>query len=251
MALTYFRHQLHLHGQKIVAVLIIFLLGLSSPAFSQGRIKTENLPGYEERLLRWGFSLGLNTSWYQLEHSRSYVNRLQTDSAYSANAVNRVGFNVNFIATYRLAPNFLVRFQPGVGYHGRAIDYKGDLRSVSTDDYVVQEVNTFSLEMPLLVKYESLRRKNSQMYFIAGVKPSFVVGGIKKGNPELLQVGSSDFTIEYGVGFDMFYPFFKFSPELRYSRGITNLHEPAHNNLYYNTMQRLTTNTITLYLNFE
>lgn len=249
MALSHLRHQLHLQRHKIVGGLVLLAFFLTNPALAQQKVTAENLPGYEHRKLRWGFSLGLNTSWYQLEHSGTYVDRIKTDPDFSVNPKNGIGFNVNFISTYRLTRDFLVRFQPGVGYHSRLVDYKGNLEPNSTETEVTQEINTFSGEMPLLIKYESLRRKNTQMYFVAGVKPSIVVGGQKKGD-EFLQVAGSDFTIEYGVGLDLFYPFFKFSPELRYSRGITNLHEP-YNNVFNNNIQRLSTNTITLYLNFE
>ncbi|MGV3539663.1 MAG: porin family protein [Rufibacter sp.] len=218
---------------------------------AQGKLKGDNLQGYENRKIRWGFSLGLNTSWYQVEHSKNYVDQLGEDasSGYSANAKEGIGFNVNFIATYRLTPDFVVRLQPGVGYHSRSIEYKGNLTGAG-DETVMQTVNSFSGELPVLVKYEANRRKNTQMYFIAGVKPSIVVGGQKKNDPEVLQVGTSDFSIEFGVGLDMFYPFFKFAPELRFSRGISNLHQPF-NSVYNNTFQQLTTNTVTLYLNFE
>lgn len=218
---------------------------------AQGKLRGDNLQGYESRKLRWGFSLGLNTSWYQLEHSQSYVDQLgpTASTGYSVNAKQGVGFHVNFIGTYRLSEDFVVRLQPGVGYHSREVEYKGNLDGTG-EKTVLQAMNTFAGELPLLLKYESNRRKNTQMYFIAGVKPSLVVGGQKKGDPETLQVGKSDVSIEFGVGLDMFYPFFKFAPELRFSRGLTNLHEPF-NSVYNNSIQQLTSTTITLYLNFE
>ncbi|MBC3541283.1 porin family protein [Rufibacter sediminis] len=250
MAFTYLRHQLHLHRNKITVFLFLLLLGAGQHATAQGKLKGENLPGYEYKKLRWGFSLGLNASWYQLEHSQYYVDLMKSEPEFSMNEKTGIGFNVNFITSYRLSPNFSLRAQPGVGYHSRIIEYKG----VPADDNTAggeinQEINTFAGELPLLVKYESKRRKNTQMYFVAGVKPSLVVGGMKKGN-DILQVKNMDFAIEYGVGLDMFYPFFKFAPEIRFSRGIGNLHKPT-NSVFNNSIQQLNTNTITLYLNFE
>ncbi|RNI31187.1 type IX secretion/gliding motility protein PorT/SprT [Rufibacter latericius] len=249
MAFTYLRHQLHLHRHKITVFLFLALLGAGQQTLAQGKLHGENLPGYEFKRLRWGFSLGVNGSWYQLEHSQYYVDRI--DEGYSVNDKTGIGFNVNFITTYRLSPNFVLRAQPGVGYHSRLIEYK----NVPADDItpggdITQQMNTFAGELPLLVKYEAKRRKNTQMYFIAGIKPSLVVGGQKKGNPEVLQVKSMDFAIEYGVGLDMFYPFFKFAPEIRYSRGISNVHQPFPT-VFNNSIQQLNTNTVTLYLNFE
>ncbi|WP_082780277.1 porin family protein [Rufibacter sp. DG15C] len=257
MAFTYFWHKLYLHRHKITLALAVVLTSALQPVLAQKTIKGENLQGYESRTFRWGFSLAMNTSWYQLEHSNSYVDRLKTadlSDDISMNAKMGIGFNVNFIGSYRLSPDFLIRLQPGVGYYSRSVEYKGDVTAPgntepSEDGAVLQEINTFTGEFPVLLKYESLRRKNTQMYFIAGVKPSIVVGGQKKDN-EILQVGTSDFSVDFGVGLDMFYPFFKFAPELRFSRGITNLHKPVDNN-FNNSIQRMSSNTITLYLNFE
>ncbi|QHL87279.1 outer membrane beta-barrel protein [Nibribacter ruber] len=257
MAFTYFWHKLHLHRRKITLALGVVLAFSLQPALAQRTIKGENLQGYESKIFRWGFSLGMNTSWYQLEHSNSYVERLKTadqSDDIAMNAKMGIGFNVNFIGAYRLSPDFVVRLQPGVGYYSRSVAYKGDVPTpenaqTAEDGTVLQEVNTFTGEFPVLIKYESLRRKNTQMYFIAGVKPSIVVGGQKKDN-QILQVGTSDFSVDFGVGLDMFYPFFKFAPELRFSRGITDLHKPVDNN-FNNSIQRMSSNTITLYLNFE
>ncbi|WP_181305735.1 porin family protein [Rufibacter sp. XAAS-G3-1] len=252
MAFTYLRHQLHLHRYKVVFLFLLALFGISQQVAAQGNLKGENLPGYEFKRLRWGFSLGVNGSWYQLEHSQFYVEQIQTNPGFSVNEKTGIGFNVNFITSYRLNQNVVLRAQPGVGYHSRVIEYKGIPANPVTGfegGDKLQELNTFAGELPLLVKYESKRRKNTQMYFIGGIKPSLVVGGQKKGE-EFLQVKSMDFAIEYGVGLDMFYPFFKFAPEIRYSRGITNVHEP-YPTVYNNSIQQLNTNTITLYLNFE
>ncbi|WP_210463761.1 type IX secretion/gliding motility protein PorT/SprT [Rufibacter roseolus] len=251
MAFTYLRHQLHLHRHKIVLFLLLALLGFGQKAMAQGKLQGENLPGYEFKRLRWGFSLGVNGSWYQLEHSQYYVDQIKAGNDYSVNDKTGIGFNVNFITSYRLNQDFVLRAQPGVGYHSRAIEYKNVPADENTQGgNITQQINTFAGELPLLVKYEAKRRRNTQMYFIGGVKPSLVVGGQKKGNPEVLQVKSFDVAIEYGVGLDMFYPFFKFAPEIRYSRGITNIHQPFPT-VFNNSIQQLNTNTITLYLNFE
>jgi hypothetical protein len=65
-----------------------------------------------------------------------------------------------------------------------------------------------------------------------------------------MEINANDFAIEYGVGVDLFYPFFKFAPELRFSNGLTNLRSPG-NNLGAKSLDRVVTNTVTLYLFFE
>ena len=60
-----------------------------------------------------------------------------------------------------------------------------------------------------------------------------------------------DLTVEYGVGFEQFFEFFKFAPEIRFSHGLVNLFEPVQGNAANIGIQKLRTHTITLYLTFE
>ena len=77
------------------------------------------------------------------------------------------------------------------------------------------------------------------------------VGNKKKANESTgLVVNSQDFAIEYGVGLDLFYPYFKFAPELRFSHGLPDRFAPG-NNPYSRNVQALRSHTVTLYLNFE
>ena len=92
------------------------------------------------------------------------------------------------------------------------------------------------------------------MYLLAGVtlgietnvKRSRGGGGINN----RLDTKTSDFTLDYGVGFEQFFQFFKFAPELRFSHGLGNMLQPANNSASIG-IERLRTHTVTLYLNFE
>jgi hypothetical protein len=87
---------------------------------------------------------------------------------------------------------------------------------------------------------------------IAGLKPSFTVTQ-RQNTPAInhLLVTGSDLLLEYGVGLDLFYPYFKFAPELRFSHGLRNILDPRRNDTYSNSLQSLRTNTVTLYFNIE
>ena len=67
------------------------------------------------------------------------------------------------------------------------------------------------------------------------------------GSTGRIDTQTSDFTLDYGVGYERFFEFFKFSPELRFSHGLKNVFQGSSNT----GINRLTTHTVTLYLNFE
>jgi hypothetical protein len=70
------------------------------------------------------------------------------------------------------------------------------------------------------------------------------------GGPGTLDTKSSDLSLDYGIGYEQFFEFFKFAPELRFSHGLTNMLVPAKNSAG-NGISKMTTHTVTLYLNFE
>ena len=52
------------------------------------------------------------------------------------------------------------------------------------------------------------------------------------------------------MGLDLFYPLFKLAPELRFSHGLSNLLVP-HNDVFSNSLQSMSTNSVTLYINIQ
>ena len=64
-----------------------------------------------------------------------------------------------------------------------------------------------------------------------------------------LNLKDTNLAVEFGFGLDLYYQFFKFSPEIRFSKGIANLVD--NRNSYSLGLENVTTNTVTLYLQFS
>ena len=116
---------------------------------------------------------------------------------------------------------------------------------------MTQEVTSTVIQFPLMLKYQSDRRRNSRMYMIAGINPVLTASN-RRSDPlrNQLRPLNSDLTLEYGVGLDLFYPLFKLAPELRFSHGLRNLLVP-HNDVFSNSLQSMSTNSVTLYINIQ
>ena len=65
-----------------------------------------------------------------------------------------------------------------------------------------------------------------------------------------MEVKGFSTNLDIGFGFDLYYPLFKFSPEIRFSRGITNMLANT-TNMYGQHIKNITTNTITVYFLFQ
>lgn len=272
MATPHIRHQLHLHRSQVsrCALLLLLVLATSLGAQAQrkskssasraknGRVKSitvNNLPGYDNKWFHPGFYIAPHFSRFKVEQSQAYIQNLGTNRGVSVNALNGPGFSVGFVGDARLGDYFNLRFAPGVSFITRQLEFKpAGYTANGADDpkeLVDQEIGSTQADFPLLLKFHSERRRNTRVYVVGGVKPSVNVGNRRK-DPErnLINADNTDLAIEYGVGLDLFYPFFKFAPELRFSHGLKNLYLPE-NNVYSNSLQSLRSNTVTLYLTFE
>ena len=84
---------------------------------------------------------------------------------------------------------------------------------------------------------------------VGGFKPGFEVGKKDSKNTELTTTGF-DLSLEMGIGLDVYYELFKFSPELRFSVGMVNLHNQEPNYLS-SSIQRASTYSVSLFFFFE
>ena len=216
-----------------------------------------NLPNYDSRKFHFGFFLALNYGGFRARHSDYFNQQIQDktnkDRFNAINPVQSPGFTTGFIVSMRLTDLLELRFHPAVSFYQRTVEYRY-ADSLSHNPVVSAELSqsTFSfIELPLLVKIKSVRRKNARMFVTGGIKPGIEVGSKRNEiAPDRLRTSSYDLQLEYGFGVDLYYPLFKFSPEIRFSHGLLNM---AYNdpNAFRKSLATLYTHTVTLYFNFN
>ncbi len=237
---------LHLHRKKIILVSLLLLVLLAPKAFSQ-RNTSDNLPDYDDRWLHYGFLVGLHTSSFRIQYSDQF---LEMDSLHSIMPVNNFGFSLGLIANVRLAQYLDFRITPEVVFYQHQIDYNIISQGQSMVDK--QTVESTFVEVPILFKYKSVRRDNLGMYLVGGVEPGIDATGKKNDDDprNRVVISKTNLSVQVGFGLDMYFQLFKFSPEIRYSRGITNILGDADSR-YLEGLKSANTNTVTLYLLFE
>jgi hypothetical protein len=88
------------------------------------------------------------------------------------------------------------------------------------------------------------------MYVIVGASASVRSGKAEElTTTDRLEIRKADIKFEVGVGLENYFEFFKFAPEIRYSRGLMNVIN-ANNNFYSNGIGRITTHNFSIYLHF-
>src|SRR5690606_26303418 len=131
--------------------------------------------------------------------------------------------------------------------------YEHKLKYVFTNEAPLDHlIETTMVEVPVLAKYKSVRRGNVRMYMIGGVTPAIEASGKKdlQSTSGALELERFNLSLEAGFGFDLYYPLFKFSPEIRFSRGMLDM-LGTRDNPFGAPLQRITMNTVTVYLLFQ
>ena len=245
MQFTYIWNKLHLHRYKIVVSALLIVCAFHSEA-QKTRWVEKNNPNYDNKKLTYGFLIGIHSSIFQIKYSDRFVTRdLDTVSAVLPSWSS--GFSLGFIVNYRLTEFLDLRITPEVAFYENKIRYQ-----FTNDPPIDEAVESTIVEFPILLKYKSERRGNIRMYMVGGIKPGIEASGKKNidQTKPTLEVKETHLNLEAGFGFDLYYPLFKFSPEIRFSRGIVDM-LGNRTNEYGQPLQRVNTNTITLYLLFQ
>ncbi|BDC98410.1 outer membrane beta-barrel protein [Persicobacter psychrovividus] len=258
-------HKLYLHRNKVVFGLLLCLYLMPAQLFAQRANVHINLPHIDQKKLHYGFFISTGMSGFKLTTSPGLVsgtgidvngNSVPLDTVTSITTNRQLSLGVGFIANFKLFEALDLRVTPKAGFYDFGLQY-----TYVTDDAVGQpgdapfrahsdNIENVRFELPILLKLKSQRRGNVRAYFIGGVNPSVEVTG-KKEKERSFEMNGFDMALELGFGFDLYYPLFRFSPEIRFSHGLVDMKGPNPNRPIATGIDRLSTNSITLYFNFQ
>ena len=241
MHFTHIWNKFNLHGHKVILFILLVGCGFKGQTQNTKRI---NLANYDDKKINYGFLLGGHSSKFRIEYSDAFVSQ-DLDSIHSIVPVNLGGFKLGFVVNFHLFQYLDFRVLPTVGFYQNNLTYR------YTDGTTLSELRdpTF-VELPLMLKYKSVRRGNTRMYLLGGINPSIRAAGKGEDDEEKLLIKSTNLAIEIGVGFDLYQPLFKFSPELRYSYGLVNVLQDKQN-IFSAGLRKVTTHNLTFYITFE
>ena len=243
MQATHIWDKLIIHRNKIVLLGLLMLpAGVFAQTFKWAR---QHNPNYDERKISYGFMIGIHTSAYQVKYSDKFVTQ-SFDTVHSVLTPFAPGFSLGFLINMRLNSDLDLRIMPKAGFYDHQLEYNYTDETTQT-----QLTETTMVEFPILLKYKSMRRGNVRMYMIGGITPSIEASGKNdiQATTEVLDIRQTNLSIDAGIGFDFYFPLFKFSQEIRFSRGIANMLGPDPSS-FKEPISRVNTNTISVYFIF-
>lgn len=241
----------YLHAPKTTACLkntvAALLLFLSVSAQAQRQLNLEN---HDDKPYYFGITLStasgrLNTNL----HSRF----LYQDSIMVAEPLSSPGFALGLLATTRLSNRFEGRFNPQLMFTDRSISYKLRYaeRDFGTD--VVQKVESVIVTLPVQLKFRSDRIGNFRVYLMGGGKVDYDLASNAQARKaeDLIKLQKVDYGVEAGVGFNFYFQSFIFSPEIKISNGLNNIHARDVNLKYSSVLDRIQSRMIVFSIHLE
>ena len=175
--------------------------------------KVLNRPYSDTRRWHLGFSVGLNTMDFSFHHNGFVTEQGQT--WFMEQPSFSPGFCVNGLFSVRLNNYFSVRVTPGMYFGNRVVRFL----DTTGGQEEKQDIKSAYLVLPVDLKFSSQRMRNIRPYMVAGVMPAF---DVMKKKTDFLRTNSTDFMLSVGFGCDLYLPYFKLIPELKFCFGLSD-----------------------------
>lgn len=221
-----------------------------SPAWGGGADQNDFSAGFSFSYVGSDFKIVKQPNWrapFYDADAHAYV----TDSLTSISSKTTPGFAVGFIARYRITDHLEIRSTPGLIFADRKLRYTFK----NTTDPIDKPIQTTTVDFPLSLKLKSDRVGNLRAYLLGGVKFSSSIGGKKDGDntapiERIVKNTRSYSSYEAGFGFDIYFEYFKLSPEIKVTNTFGNLLVPE-NHPFSAPISKLSLHTIMFSLYFE
>ncbi|MCH8554138.1 MAG: PorT family protein [Schleiferiaceae bacterium] len=226
---------------------IAFFSTLSLAVFGQ-RNSLQNQPKYDAKTLHFGFYLGLNYMDFRIDPVRNFSS---IPGYYGYKSIVTPGYTIGIVSDLRLADRLNLRFLPAFATTERRIEFDAVNPLNNTREIVLRDVESSFVEFPFELKFKSDRIGNYRVYVLGGVKYALDLASKKNVEDDLLfKLQNHDFAYEFGIGVDIYFEYFKFSPQLRGSFGVPNI-GVEDGTLFMSGIQSVRTRAITICFTFE
>ena len=236
----------HLLQRKII-LLVLSIVFCYTGSMAQLR-DAINQEGHDDKPYHFGINLGYNKSHFSFTHHPRF---LQYDSIMDVESINSTGINLAWLVNVRMGNHFDLRLHPlDLTFSEKAFLYQ---ENYTDDSLIEKKVQSITLSFPVQIKFSSDRIGNFKVYTIAGGKFDYDLAsnaGARKAE-NLVKLKRSDLSVELGLGFNIYFPYFVLSPEVKLSSGLVNLHARDPDLRYSNVIDKINSKMITFSLTVE
>lgn len=230
------------------------LVSLVAFAFALGLLaqerKVQNRPYIDERRFHYGFLLGLHMQDIEIENN-GYIDPETGEQWYAEIDNYSPGFTVGVLGELRLNRYLSLRTSPTIHFGQKHAVYHEQVSGADS----TQVFKSTYISVPVDLKFAAPRYNNFRPYLVAGLNPMVDLTARKH---DALRLKPFDLYLEVGMGCDIYLPFFKLNPEIKFCFGLLDIIHKDRSDLIDTTLLKYTkgvnsghANMIVLTFNFE
>ena len=210
--------------------------------------KVQNKPYIDLRPMHFGILVGMNLQDIELENVGPQTITLDDGTQVEKTVTCEddrwnSGFSVGVLADLRLGKHLNLRLTPTMHFGAKHLTFH-NFSELSPEGRPLEErqdlKNTY-ISFPLDLKFSAERWNNYRPYVIAGINPVLNLTGKDQ---DYIQLKRTDTFIEVGLGCDLYLPFFKLIPELKFCYSLRDAIDHDHAGELMDANKRLYTNSV-------
>jgi hypothetical protein len=224
--------------------------------------------GVDDEKVHFGFTFQYTNSLYKVQKKPDWRTPFidpetglpLTDPLTALYSKSSPGFGIGFVVNGRISNNADIRLTPTLVFSDRAAVYEYEQPTMVNMPFstIEQKVQSTLVEFPLGIKIKSNRRNNFRAYMLYGAKYSMDITSKKKTNDEgndylykLLKNRKAYLSYEAAFGMDLYFEYFKMSPEIKLSYSLNDILDRNTPNPYNSPIDKLMLRHVTFSLFFE
>lgn len=221
--------------------------------------------GVDDEVLHYGFSFHYVHADYKIRLKERWQERFVDASGSVMGQPTSIhspfthGVGLGLLADVKVSDNVNLRFTPNIVFSNKRVVYRFDPDEESPHEKEISRlVRASFVDLPVFVKLRSDRKNNYRGYLIAGGKYSLNVVSKKRYDDSAmpthgkqLKTKPNYFAYEAGIGFELYFDFFKMSPEIRWSQSVGDLLDRREPNMFNHPIERLMLRNLQVSLVFE
>lgn len=207
------------------------MLAAGVHCFAQER-RVQNKPYIDLRQLHFGILVGINMQDIEFDNvgSQTIVADDGTESTETIVCDDdkwSPGFSVGVTAEWRISAHLSARFTPTMHFGTKHLTFLNltDLDENGDPSKETQDLKSTYISLPVDLKFAAQRFNNYRPYIMAGINPTI---NLKGKNQEYVCLKKYDTFIEVGLGCDLYLPFFKLIPELKFCYSLSSALDKDH-----------------------
>lgn len=209
-----------------------------------------NKPYIDTRRWHYGFNIGIHDQSLPLVNN-GYIDP-ETGAQWMADCDQmNLGFTVGVLGSLRINSWLDMRINPGLNFGSKHIRFL----NLATGETETQDMRSTYIALPVDFRFNAPRYNNFRPYVMLGVSGQYDLTASKHTK---LRCKPMQAYLEVGMGCDLYLPFFKLIPELKFCLGLGDILSHDRSDLtdvtqliYTQSVDRATSNMVILNLYFE